>query len=37
VTQPLAFQADTDLLEYMCNENNKYFDIIPKAEGRGSK
>ena len=37
VMQPLAFQADTDLLEYMCNENNKYFDIIPKAEGRGSK
>jgi hypothetical protein len=30
VTQPLAFQADTELLEYMCNENNKYFDIIPK-------
>jgi hypothetical protein len=36
VTQPLAFQADTDLLEYMCNENNKYFEIIPKA-GRSSQ
>jgi len=30
VTQQLAFQADTELLEYICNENNKYFDIIPK-------
>ena len=30
MTQPLAFQPDTELLEYICNENNKYFDIIPK-------
>ena len=30
VTQPLAFQADTELLEYICNENNRYFEIIPK-------
>jgi hypothetical protein len=30
VTQQLAFQPDTELLEYMCNENNKYFEIIPK-------
>ena len=37
VTQSLTFQPDTELLEYICNENNKYFDIIPKAEGRGSK
>jgi hypothetical protein len=29
-TLPLAFQADTEMLEYVCNENNKYFDIIPK-------
>ncbi len=29
-TQQLAFQADTELLEYICNENNKYFEIIPK-------
>jgi hypothetical protein len=36
VTQPLAFQADTELLEYICNENNKYFEIIPKA-GRSSQ
>ena len=33
VTQPLAFQADTELLEYICNENNKYFEIIPKTGG----
>jgi len=38
VTQQLAFQADTELLEYICNENNKYFEIIPKATGeRGSR
>jgi hypothetical protein len=30
VTQPLAFQPDTELLEYICNENNKYFDLVPK-------
>ena len=30
VTQQLAFQPDTELLEYICNENNKYFEIIPK-------
>jgi hypothetical protein len=28
VTQPLAFQADTELLEYICNENNKYFELV---------
>jgi hypothetical protein len=28
VTQPLRFVADTDLLEYVCNENNKYFENI---------
>jgi hypothetical protein len=31
VTQQLAFQPDTELLEYICNENNKYFEIIPKV------
>jgi hypothetical protein len=30
VTQPLVFQADDELLEYICNENNKYFDLVPK-------
>ena len=28
VTQQLAFQADTELLEYICNENNKYFELV---------
>jgi hypothetical protein len=28
VTQPLAYQADTELLEYICNENNRYFDLV---------
>ena len=28
VTQPLAFQPDTELLEYICNENNKYFELV---------
>ena len=39
VTQPLVFQADTELLEYICNENNKYFEIIPKltTEGGGTR
>jgi hypothetical protein len=30
VTQQLVLQPDTELLEYICNENNKYFEIIPK-------
>jgi hypothetical protein len=34
VTQQLAFQGDTELLEYICNENNKYFEIIPKLTER---
>jgi hypothetical protein len=32
VTLPLIYRPDTELLEYMCPENNKYFDIIPKVE-----
>ena len=28
VTQPLAFQPDTELLEYISNENNRYFDLV---------
>jgi len=31
VTLPLILRPDTELLEYICNENNKYFDIVPKA------
>jgi len=34
VVLPLILRPDTELLEYMCNENNKYFEIIPKI---GSK
>lgn len=30
VTLPMAFQPDTELLEYICNENNRYFEIVPK-------
>jgi hypothetical protein len=31
--------ADTELLEYICNENNKYFEIIPRrrSETRDEK
>ena len=27
VTLPLTFAADSELLEYICNENNKYFGL----------
>jgi hypothetical protein len=27
---PLAFYADTELMEYACNENNKYPDLLPR-------
>jgi hypothetical protein len=27
ITLPLTLQADTEILEYMCNENNKYFGL----------
>jgi hypothetical protein len=30
ITQPLALQPDDELLEYICNENNKYFELVPK-------
>jgi hypothetical protein len=30
VTQRLAYQADDELIEYICNENNKYFELVPK-------
>jgi len=32
VTLPLVLFPDTELLEYICNENNKYFDLIPDAK-----
>jgi hypothetical protein len=34
VTLPLILRPDTELLEYICNENNKYFEIIPKRPGQ---
>ena len=30
VTLPLLYQPDTELLEYICSENNRYFEIVPK-------
>ena len=35
VTQPLAYQADNELIEYICNENNRYFHIVPDANPPG--
>ena len=37
VTQPLAFQPDNELIEYICNENNRYFDIVPAAKPAGAR
>jgi hypothetical protein len=31
VTLPLALYPDTELLEYICEENNKYFQLVPDA------
>jgi hypothetical protein len=30
VTLPLTYLSDTELLEYICNENNKYFGLDNK-------
>jgi hypothetical protein len=30
VTLPLRLRPDTELLEYICNENNKYFELVKK-------
>ena len=30
VTLPLTFRADDELIEYICNENNKYFGLDVK-------
>ena len=32
VTLPLALYPDAELLEYICNENNKYFNLVPDAK-----
>lgn len=30
VTQPLVLVAEGEMIEYICQENNKYFEILPK-------
>jgi hypothetical protein len=35
VTQPLVFQADDELIEYICDENNRYFLLVPNAAPPG--
>ena len=30
VTLPLVLVPDSELLEYICNENNKYFENISR-------
>lgn len=32
IVVPLTFQADTELLEYVCPENNKYQQLLPPKE-----
>jgi len=35
VTQPLVYQPDDELIEYICDENNRYFLLVPSAEPPG--
>jgi hypothetical protein len=35
VTQTLDFQPDNELIEYICNENNRYFSLVPSAAPPG--
>jgi hypothetical protein len=35
VTQALEFQADNEIIEYICDENNRYFHIVPDAAPPG--
>jgi hypothetical protein len=30
MTLPVTLSADNELLEYICNENNKYFELVGK-------
>ena len=32
VTLPLVLAADNELIEYICDENNKYFQLVPDAK-----
>ncbi|HEX5107944.1 MAG TPA: hypothetical protein VFV95_05840 [Vicinamibacterales bacterium] len=36
VTEKLTLMPDTDILEYMCTENNRYFKIVPDAAPPGA-
>jgi hypothetical protein len=36
VVQPLVLQADNELIEYICDENNKYFQLVPDAAPGGA-
>jgi hypothetical protein len=36
VVQPLDFQPDNELIEYICNENNRYFQLVPDAAPPGA-
>jgi hypothetical protein len=35
VTQPLVYQPDDELIEYICDENNRYFLLVPDAAPPG--
>jgi len=35
MVQPLLFQADNEIIEYICDENNRYFDLVPHAQPPG--
>ena len=36
VTEKLTLMPDTEILEYMCTENNRYFKIVPDAAPPGA-
>jgi len=36
VTERLTFMPDTDIIEYMCTENNRYFRLVPDAAPPGA-
>src|SRR5262245_44106381 len=36
VTERLIFLPDTDIIEYMCTENNRYFRLVPDAAPPGA-
>jgi hypothetical protein len=35
ITQALQYQADDELIEYICDENNKFFEIVKDAPRPG--